>query len=400
MKKSIGEIVDRYTICKLKSERSNGDYSEEINALLKEIEKYGGIDVYVSQLYKLHGEIWDIESDIRCGNEDKLGLEEIGRRALKLRNMNVIRIDIKNEINSRYREGFPEIKVNHGSSKKPPSLIITLTTVPERLADTAEMGIKSVIESLCVQEDNEYEIHFNIPEFNVVTKIPYIIPDWLHEYKLKYPHLKIFRTEDYGPPTKFVPTLQRPGIDGNVIILVVDDDLVYHPKMISEHRRYQSHMHTPGVICYEGRGAEIALYDNRLGDMRDNWILCVTQIREVHSLMHYKSVSYRKHIFDQDFYDYYLGRTFSDDALVSKYFRDKKIRMYVVPYEPENHLFETKELWDRNCGVTTFPVIRHSTSVADTGCHHPKLLAHPLGDRFYEPPTLGDRSYIGPTITN
>jgi hypothetical protein len=92
-------------------------------------------------------------------------------------------------------------------------------------------------------------------------------------------------------------------------MLVVDDDLVYHPNMVSEHRKYQSHLHTPGVICYEGRGAEIALYDPIAGDMRDNWILCVTQIREVHSLMHYKSVSYRKYLFDDDFYKYYFGRT-------------------------------------------------------------------------------------------
>jgi hypothetical protein len=217
MKISIGEIIDRYTICKLKSERSEVDNLKEINSLLGEIKKYKGIYPYIDQLYKLHGKIWDIESDIRSGNEAALGLEEVGRRALLLRNMNVIRIDIKNEANSRYHEGYPEIKVNHGSSEKIPSLVITLTTVPERLADEADSGIKSVIESLCVQNDNDYQIHFNIPEFNVVTHIAYIIPDWLHEYKLKYPHLKIFRTEDYGPPTKFVPTLQRP-IESKVLL--------------------------------------------------------------------------------------------------------------------------------------------------------------------------------------
>jgi hypothetical protein len=395
MKKAIGEIVDRYTICKLKSERTNIDNSKEIDSLLDEIKKYKGIELYVDALYKLNGDVWDIEGDIRCGNENILGLEEVGRRALQLRKMNIRRVDIKNQINLRYNEGYVDIKVNHGSETIP-SIVITLTTVPERLADTAETGIISVIESLCVQDDNDYEIHFNIPEVNVITKKPYIIPDWLYEYKLKYPHLKIFRTEDYGPPTKFVPTLER--VLPLTILLVVDDDLTYHPKMVSEHRKYQGNLHTPGVICYEGRGAEIALYDPIAGDMRDNWILCVTQIREVHSLMHYKSVSYRKFLFDDDFYKYYLGRTFSDDALVSKYFRDKRIRMYVVPYEPENHLFTTKELWDTNAGVTTFPVIRHSTSVSDTGCHNPALLKHPLGDRFFEPPTLGDRSYIGPTI--
>lgn len=397
MKKAIGEIVDRYTICKLKSERTNVDNSKEIDSLLDEIKKYKGLDPYIDALYKLNGDVWDIEGDIRCGNENILGLEKVGRRALQLRKMNIRRVDIKNQINLRYNEGYVDIKVNHGSETIP-SVVITLTTVPERLADTAETGIISVIESLCVQDDNDYEIHFNIPEVNIITKKPYIIPDWLYEYKLKYSHLKIFRTEDYGPPTKFVPTLER--VLPLTILLVVDDDLTYHPEMVSEHRKYQSNLHTPGVICYEGRGAEIALYDPIAGDMRDNWILCVTQIREVHSLMHYKSVSYRKFLFDDDFYKYYLGRTFSDDALVSKYFRDKRIRMYVVPYEPENHLFATKELWDLNHGVTTFPVIRHSTSVSDTGCHNPALLKHPLGDRFFEPPTLGDRSYIGPTIVS
>lgn len=394
MKISIGEIVDRYTICKLKFERENINNAKETESLLNEIKKYKGIQIYVDALYKLNGDVWDIEGDIRSGNENILGLEEVARRAIELRKMNVKRVDIKNQINLRYDEGYPDIKVNHGSEKNP-SVVITLTTVPERLADMSPTGIISVMESLCTQEDNDYEIHFNIPETNIITNAPYKIPGWLYEYKLKYPHLKIYRTEDYGPPTKFVPTIQRV-INKNTIILVVDDDLIYHPKMVSEHRRYQRSLHTPGVICYEGRGAEIALYSGEVGDMRDNWILCVTQIREVHSLMHYKSVSYRAHIFDDDFYKYYLGRTFSDDALVSTYFRHKKIRMYVVPYEPENHLFTTKELWDKNCGVTTFPVLRHSTSVADTGCHHPRLLQHPLGSRFYEPPTLGDRSYIGP----
>ena len=289
-------------------------------------------------------------------------------------------------------EGYLDIKADHGSEDFA-SIVITLTTVPERLSDRAETGIKGVIETLCTQEDDDYEIHFNIPEVNCVTNIPYIIPDWLEEYKSKYKNLKIYRTEDYGPPTKIVPTIQRIKTP-ETILLVVDDDLFYHSKMISEHRKYQSHLHTPGVICYEGRDPEITLYD--ANDMRDDWILCVTQIREVHSLMHYKSVSYKRHLFDDDFFNYYLGRTYSDDALLSKYMRDKKIRMYVVPYEPENHLFETKELWNENVGVTTFPVLKHSTSVEDTGCHHPKLLEHPLGERFYEPPTLGSRDFIGP----
>ena len=81
--------------------------------------------------------------------------------------------------------------------------------MPERFSSLDDNGIKAVIESLCTQSDNDYEVHFNIPEIYNVTGEKYVIPDWIHEYKLKYRNLKIFRTTDYGPQTKFVPTLER-----------------------------------------------------------------------------------------------------------------------------------------------------------------------------------------------
>jgi hypothetical protein len=397
MKISIGEMIDRYSICKLKSERGNLDNTKEMCDLLNEISTYEGTEIYLNQLYELHGKIWDLESDIRSGNENILGLEEVGRRAILLRDMNKIRIGIKNEINSKYNEGYVEIKVNHGSETEP-SVIITLTTVPERLARPPEYNLGDVIDSLCTQNDNDYEVHFNIPEIYNITQTPYIIPDWLEERKLRYRNLKIFRPKDIGPPTKFVPTLERLK-NPETILLVVDDDLVYHPDMISEHRKYQKSLNPNSCICYEGRGSDILLHqDGPPGDLRDSWIICVTQVRAVHSLQHYKSVSYKKKLFDGDFFNYYLGRTLSDDALVSQYFMDKGIKMFVVPYEPENHLYTTYELWQQNERCETFPVLRNTHSVANTGCNHPKLIEHPLGQRFYWPLTLGKKDYVGPTI--
>ena len=377
MKTSIGEIVDRFAICKLKSERLNLDLSEEINQLKSEIDLYNNLEEYINNLYEVNGKIWDLESDIRKGNEDILGLEEIGRRALKIRDLNNIRVGYKNTINSKLGEGFIEYKMNHGSEVDP-SLVITLTTVPERLLNENEDGLKLVLKSLCEQTDSNYEVHFNIPDFYNVTKEPYIIPDWLNSYKLKYPNLKIFRTEDMGPPTKFVPTIQRLKND-ETIILVVDDDLVYHEEMVSQHRKYQEEL-IDSVIAYEGRGCDIPLYDN---DIRDSWIICVTQIRETHGLQHYKSVSYKKKLFKEVFFKDYLGKTLSDDILVSKYFRNNGIRMYVVPFEKDNHLYETRELWDINQGVTSFPVLRYASSVENTGCNHPELLK--IQPKFYEP---------------
>lgn len=378
MKISIGDIIDRFSICMLKSKRLQLDLSDEMDQLKSVMEKYQDIEEFVEKLYIINGQIWDLESDIRKGNEKILGLEEIGRRALKIRDYNKIRVEIKNNINSKYQEGFIEVKSNHGSEYEK-SIVISLTTVPERLENLREDGLKAVIKSLCEQEDNDYEVHFNIPEISMITKKKYEIPNWINQYKLIYPHLKVFRPEDIGPPTKFVPTIKRLK-NPETIILVVDDDLIYHSEMVTEHRKYQNEL-KDSVILYEGRGCDIPLHGGE--DIRDSWILCVTQIRKTHSLQHYKSASYKKKIFNDVFFESYLGTTLSDDMLVSTYFRHENIPMYVVPYEKENHLYETRELWDQNQGVTTFPVLRYASSVENTGCNHPEILA--IQPKFYDP---------------
>ena len=380
IKMSIGDIADRYSICKLKSERLNLDNSKELKELKEQINLYQGIEEDLNTLYDVNGRIWDLEADIRKKNEEILGLDEVGRRAIKIRDLNSLRVGCKNDINSKYNEGYIECKINHGCEKEP-SVVISLTTVPERLENEDEDGLKLVLSNLCEQEYDDYDVHFNVPNISRITNKEYKIPNWLHDYKLKYKNLKIFRVEDMGPPTKFVPTIQRLK-NPDTIVIVVDDDLIYHKKMVSEHVKYHNQL-KDSVICYDGRGTNDLLYN----DIRDSWIICVTHIRETHGLQHYKSASYKVKYFKKDFFEHYLGKTMSDDVLVSRYFFDNGTRMYVVPYEDENHLFETKELWDENEGVTTFPVLRYASSVPDTGCNNPEMLK--IQPKFYEPDNLG-----------
>lgn len=57
-----------------------------------------------------------LEADLRAGKEAELGLEEVGRRAIQIRNLNRERIALKNALNERLDpESFPEVKVNHAS---------------------------------------------------------------------------------------------------------------------------------------------------------------------------------------------------------------------------------------------------------------------------------------------
>ena len=114
----IAEVADRYTICKLKHERVEGeDLSAQLLQLRRELDKYENIQPYVDRLYDINGQCWDMESEIRKGKEGILGLEEVGRRTLTLRDKNKIRVGIKNEIVREFGEGFEDIKMNHASQE-------------------------------------------------------------------------------------------------------------------------------------------------------------------------------------------------------------------------------------------------------------------------------------------
>lgn len=255
-------------------------------------------------------------------------------------------------------------------------VVITLTTVPERLNQPVEDGFKLVLKSLCEQNFDNYEVHLNLPEKYIVTGEEYIIPSWIDDYSAKYKNFKIFRTEDMGPPTKVVPTIIRE--DKDTLLVVVDDDLVYHPDMISEHVKYQNKL-SNAVILYDGRG----LVPPKFRDLRDSWVLTVGEISRVKDLQHYKSTSYFVRYFENDFFESFVGKTKSDDVLMSYYFKSKKIKMFVVPYEPEIEKVQTYEDWHKFQGVSTFPVLRHSNSVMRTGCNHPQMIERE--PRFFIP---------------
>ena len=117
MKMPLSEILDRYTITKLKSERTNEDVSEELETYKAEIdnpnyaERSNQIASFIDRLYGINGQLWDTEKDIRNGVD--MPLDEVGRLALKVRDLNCKRNEIKAEIVEAFAEGFKEIKINY-----------------------------------------------------------------------------------------------------------------------------------------------------------------------------------------------------------------------------------------------------------------------------------------------
>ena len=119
MKMPISEIIDRYTITLLKSERTPEDVEEEMNAYEKEISKYPGAKTYVDRLTEVNAKIWDLETEggrEGCSLDSaptKEALIKMGEIAISVRHWNRVRNGVKADIVDKYAEGFKEIKTNY-----------------------------------------------------------------------------------------------------------------------------------------------------------------------------------------------------------------------------------------------------------------------------------------------
>lgn len=110
----ISELVDRYCIAKLKLEKTGKNQIEFqfYQSGLQHVDT-DLINQEIRDLYNIHKEIWNLESLLKSGLEQKIALEEIGRRAIEIRNWNNKRIKIKNKIAEILSDPVTEIKQDH-----------------------------------------------------------------------------------------------------------------------------------------------------------------------------------------------------------------------------------------------------------------------------------------------
>jgi len=242
--------------------------------------------------------------------------------------------------------------------------IITLTTIPSRLKAEYDAGIKSCISSLISQKyPGEYKIHFNIPYKLNSTGEEYIIPQWLTDITIANPNFQIFRTDDIGPLTKLWPTMQRTS-DSETIIVVCDDDLVYHEYMLKEQVINQSKF-PKSAVGYDGLTCWVPIYS----DVRDHYITAIRKHVNVKVLQHYKTISYKRKYLGDDFVsfmnDYY---EWNDDVLMSAYLGKnniKRVSTYSEKYTPD---YKSLQEWTSGNAACTFPVLRHTSHEGEEGC--------------------------------
>jgi len=120
MEMNLGEFLDRLSIQLHKTqkigEESYPEFMKCIEEFLLKIPKENFEEVIKAfrGLYRINGEIWKLESDIRKGKEKELGLQEVGKRALEIRDWNNKRLKVQNNVIEKFG-GFKNIKKDHRS---------------------------------------------------------------------------------------------------------------------------------------------------------------------------------------------------------------------------------------------------------------------------------------------
>ena len=115
---NLGDLVDKLSILTRKIYFGDEDSISEHRYLEIGLNAYGVDGKLVTntmRLMQINAEIWNLENEIRNGGESKFTIEEIGKRAIMIRNLNRKRVQYKNKITALGKGEFKETKVNHRS---------------------------------------------------------------------------------------------------------------------------------------------------------------------------------------------------------------------------------------------------------------------------------------------
>jgi hypothetical protein len=116
------ELIDRLCIARIKHERTQGVNQAELDWYQERYQQLIGtldadqraiLDHNIAEITVIHNRIWDLEWQLKSGVEHLLPLDEIGRRAIAIRDWNNKRITYKNSIAALFSLEMREIKTDH-----------------------------------------------------------------------------------------------------------------------------------------------------------------------------------------------------------------------------------------------------------------------------------------------
>ncbi|GMH81830.1 hypothetical protein TL16_g09057 [Triparma laevis f. inornata] len=232
----------------------------------------------------------------------------------------------------------PEVEIDRSKYRKAhePRLVVSLTSLPSRLDHLTQ-----TLNHMLRQSKLPDLIIINLPKFSKREQKPYIIPEHVHAYisSLPSPHKSLIFlnicSNDFGPATKLIPTLEIE-TDPTTMIVTIDDD-VYYPSFYLE-SLYNVSVRMPdyavgfkGYVIPENGNTEHSNYTYIESSSSNH--------KEVHVLGGFLGVAYRRGMFCEerikDYSWYSEGSFFVDDDWISGALGWGGIRKYVVGGEGE-----------------------------------------------------------------
>lgn len=110
------ELIDRLCIARVKHARTQGANQTELDwyeQRFQQLPQSAELDEAIQAMTDIHHAIWDLEWQLKSGVEQMLSLQEIGRRAIAIRDFNNKRIAYKNSVAGILNHPVTEIKQDH-----------------------------------------------------------------------------------------------------------------------------------------------------------------------------------------------------------------------------------------------------------------------------------------------
>ncbi|MAG49808.1 hypothetical protein CMO86_09235 [Candidatus Woesearchaeota archaeon] len=110
---SVGELLDKISILKIKSNFTKSDYVHKELKKLIDISKENSVysEKFIDKLYQINLELWNIEDKLRKFEDQCLFDSDFIFYARKVYIINDKRFKIKKEVDERYKSEYREIKI-------------------------------------------------------------------------------------------------------------------------------------------------------------------------------------------------------------------------------------------------------------------------------------------------
>jgi hypothetical protein len=250
-------------------------------------------------------------------------------------------------------------------------IYISLCCLPDRIY--LRESFQQCLDALINQHTSyEYKVLLCIPN-KFVNYDDFTIPDWLLDIVNKDDRINIIRHDiDYGPISNILYPIQFVDMDDDDVLIVCDDDHLYHHEMVEYHMKKLQEYPDNHCICFRGNDPKEmrTWYQDsvKIGKLYNSCVLFPTS-KDIYLRFpdHWHSVSYRRKLLKTDLLDVeFLSMTWNNDILMGYYAWKNNFYYLCASYDQET---DYRPVNYDGRGSHSFPIVKPLPYESYSGCN-------------------------------